>query len=185
MGMFAQKVAEAKPSDNVGLLFEVGHYPVVQADQFKLFTSRKPGREGVEMVAIVCDILESRVESRPAGTRAVSQVLNSLHVGAADDCKRFINSLFSTPEEAKAWIKSLLRTDAEISDQDVAEVLSLEGMASAAQPGRGRLLSLECYTKKNEKTGKEFTKHIWRPVAPEIQAKAAELRAKAGLPPLL
>lgn len=184
MGMFAQKVATAAPNDSSGLNFEEGHYPLVQLDQFKLFASKKPGREGVEMVAIVCDVLESRVATRPAGTRGVGQILNSLHPGAADDAKRFINALFNTPEEARAWIQALLGTGAAVGDGDVAEVLSLEGLASPAQPCRGRLLSLECYVKKSTKTGKEFTKHIWRPVTAAVQAEAAALRAKAGLPPL-
>jgi hypothetical protein len=46
-------------------------------------------------------------------------------------------------------------------------------------------LSLECYHKKSEKTGKVFTKHIYRPIdPPDLQLRANDLRALAGLAPM-
>jgi hypothetical protein len=177
--MFAQRVAEATPNDNTGIFFEQGNYPLVQLDQFKFFQSTKPGREGVEMVALVFDIIQSNVPSRPAGTRGVSQILNSLHAPSADDCKRFINALFPSVASAQAWFGKLVGRP--LTDDELASVLSIEGMSSVGQPVRGRLLKLECFTKVSQKTGKEFTKHWWYPVADETQAKAAELRIAAGI----
>lgn len=166
MGLFAKKVAEAKPSENTGLFFNAGQYPVIQIDSLKYIISKKPGREGTEMFIIVCDVLDSKVADRPPGTRGVSQTLNSQHPGAADDCKRFIQALF--PDVDPATI-------------DEAAITAL---TSSEQPAHGLTLSLECYVKKNDKTHKEFTKHIWRPLTPEVRATVPMLRSKAGLPPL-
>lgn len=164
MSLFAKKVAAATPSDNTGIWFEVGQYPLIQVDAIKLITSKKPGREGTELLVLTFDILDSRVDSRPAGMTGVSHTLNSAHPGAADDAKRFVLALFPNVDP-KA-----------IDDQ------ALIGLASPTQPAHGRLLSLECYNKKSEKTGKDFTKHIFKPVPEELQAQAKELRARVGLP---
>ena len=77
--------------------------------------------------------------------------------------------------------------DVDPAEWDKEETLDPNAEASvvnAAQPAAGRLVSLECWVKKNEKKGTLFTVHKWTPVAPEIQEQAAALRAKAGLPPL-
>lgn len=71
--MFAKKVSEATPSEASGLYFLAGQYPVIQVDQLKLITSTKPGRIGAEMFVAVFDILDSRVQDRPAGMRAVDR----------------------------------------------------------------------------------------------------------------
>lgn len=167
MSMFAKKVALAKPSDSAGLFFLPGLYPLVQIASLKLIQSKKPGREGAEMFIIDCDILDSRCPERPAGTQNVAQILNSQHVSAPDDVKRFLAALFN----------------GEV-DPDSIDEAGISALVSAEQPAAGRCLALEVYDKKSEKTGKTFTKHVWRAPAPELAAKAAELRAKLGLAPL-
>ncbi len=172
MGMFANKVAAAKPSEGTGLYFLAGQYPLVQIDQLKLIKSQDPKKNGAELFIIVCDILESKVADRPSGMRGVAQTLNSNHPSAADDCKRFIWAAFPQFKE----------NNQELDEEGINFLTSVE------QPARGTLLALECYVKPpgpNSKAGSQgFTKHIWTPVGASIQAQAAELRAKAGLPPL-
>lgn len=163
MGMFANQIAGAKPSEGSGLYFLPGLYPVVQIKQLKMFDSKNPSRAGAEMLIIDTDILESRVPDRPAGTQSCAQTLNSNHPGAKDDAKRFFLALGL--EEAQI-------------DENLVKLLT-----SVEQPAAGYLLSLECYEKVSSKTGKKFTKHIWRPIAGVTQEQAPELRAKAGLPP--
>lgn len=163
MGMFAQEIAEANPTDGTGMYFLPGQYPLVQVDRLKLFESKDPKKGKAELFVIVCDVLDSQVQQRPAGTRGVAQTLNSNHPSAKDDGKRFISALFP----------SVTNIDGD----------GVKALTSDEQPAHGRLLSLECYEKVNEKTGKKFTKHIWRSVPDELQEKAAELRAKAGLTP--
>lgn len=172
MSMFAKQIAEAKPSDGSGMFFIAGQYPVVQLKQVKLTNSRDPKKGNAELFIIVCDILESRVAERPAGTQDVANILNSNHPGGKDDAKRFIMALFPGMAETA------------IDEQGVQALTSVE------QPCKGKLLALECWekvstTKKNaDGSPSVFTKHIWRAVSDEIQAQASELRAKAGLPPL-
>ena len=161
--MFAKKVAEAQPSDNAGLYFLAGQYPLVQVDTIKLITSQKPGRVGAEMLVLQFDILDSKVAERPAGMRSVCQILNSNHPGAADDAKRFVQALYPSVSA------------------DTIDEAAIVALTSAEQPAHGRLLALECYVKRSEKTGKDFTKHLWREVPEALQAQAKELRAKAGL----
>jgi hypothetical protein len=163
MGMFANQIAGAKPTEGSGLFFLPGLYPVVQLKQLKMFDSKNPSRAGSEMLIINCDILESRVDERPPGTQDCAQVLNSSHPGAKDDAKRFFLAL-GIPEES--------------IDENLVKLLT-----SVEQPAAGYLLSLECYDKVSSKTGKHFTKHVWRPVAGITQDQADDLRAKAGLPP--
>lgn len=167
MGMFAKSVAVAKPTENSGLFFLPGLYPLVQITQLKMIQSKKPGRESAEMFIISCDVLESRCPDRPAGSSGVTQIVNSMHFGAADDVKRFLVALFN----------------GEI-DPDAIDEAGINALVSAEQPAAGRCLSLEVYDKKSEKTGKTFTKHIWRPAPPDLAARAAEIRAKCGLAPL-
>jgi len=97
--MFANKMASAKPTEGgSGLYFLPGLYPVVQVKQIKMFDSKNPSRVGAEMMIINCDILDSRVADRPAGTQDCAQTLNSNHPGATDDGKRFFLAL-GIPEE--------------------------------------------------------------------------------------
>lgn len=163
MGMFANQIASARPSEGSGLYFLPGLYPVVQVKELKMFDSKNPSRAGAEMLIINCDVLDSRVEGRPAGTQDCAQILNSSHPGAKDDAMRFFNALGFTVEQV---------------DESLIKMLT-----SPQQPAAGYLLSLECYDKVSSKTGKHFTKHVWRPVAGVTQEQANELRAKAGLPP--
>lgn len=174
MGMFARRIADAKPGENRGLFFEPGLYPLVQCKKVKIFPSAKPGREGTDMMAIEFDILESKVEARPAGMQNVSQVLNGAHTGSAQDGINFLVS--ALPEiDPKEWAWDETKKDEE---QGVSLV------ASPLQPARGRLVMLECFHKKSNRSGNIFTVHRYTAVKPEVQARAAELRAKAGLPPL-
>jgi len=164
MGMFAQQIADAKPTEGSGLYFEPGQY-VVQLKVVKQRTSQNPKHPGAEMLIISTDILQSNCAARPAGMQDVAQILNSNHPSAKDDAKRFFCTLFP---DAKP-------------EQITAEVVDI--VTSVEQPKAGTLLALECYHKQSEKTGKRFTKHLWRPVDAATAANAAELRAKAGLPP--
>lgn len=166
MSMFAKKVAQAQPNEGTGLFFLEGRYPIVQVMELKCIVSKNPKHLGAEKFIIVGDILESLVVARPTGMRGVCQILNSNHPGAADDCKRFITAC-------------LPMIDPNTIDED-----GIVALTSAEQPAAGRLMSLECYEKKNEKNGNVFTKHIWRSLDESTQAHAAELRAKAGLPAL-
>lgn len=169
MGMFAKKTAEADPQERGGLWFEPGKYPLVQVDQLKLVDSTKD--EGIEKFVIVCDILQSNVAERPAGMTGVAQVMSGKYKGSFDDAKRFLIACFPDVDPAE-WDKPhALDKDHENS------------VVNAAQPGHGRLLELEAWHKKNPKNGNIYTVHKWSPVAPDIQAAAAELRAAAGLKP--
>lgn len=180
MGMFAQKVAAATPGESGGSLwFKDGEYPLIQIDQVKLVISTHPSTLGVEKFVVVADILDSKVPDRPAGMRGVSHTLNGLHASAAKDCKNFLIAAF--PEvDASEWDK-----EHALNPEDERSIVH-----PTIQPAHGRLLSLTVYTKLNAKGEldrfgkvKQFTVHRYMPVSEEIQAKAAELRAKAGLPP--
>jgi hypothetical protein len=166
MGLFAKKAAAATPSENTSIWFKPGLYPLVQIDQLKMVVSKKPGSEGAEKFVIVADILASNNAERPAGTSGVSQTLNSMHPGAADDLKRFVMALFPHVDPA------------------TIDEGAFTALTSSEQPAHGMLMRVEVYDKVSEKTGKTFTKHIWSPAGGEYVAQAAELRAKAGLPPI-
>lgn len=173
-GMFARRIADAKPGENKGLLFDPGLYPLVQVKKIKIFPSTKPGREGTDMMANEFDIIESKVASRPAGMTSVSQVINGAHTASAQDAINFLVAVFPQVDP-KEWQWDPNKPE----DEQAVNVI-----ASALQPAKGRLVMLETYHKKSSRTGNIFTVHRYTPVPEAIQAKAAELRALAGLAPL-
>jgi hypothetical protein len=81
-------------------------------------------------------------------------------------------------DNVKALLAAILHVEVEQIDKDTS-------MASVSkeQPATGRLVRLEASNIKT-KADKDYTKLVWSPIDDEMQAKAAELRAEAGLEPL-
>lgn len=150
-----EKVAGAK-ANRGGVYPVAGVYPIVQVNACKLIT----GRSGDRFFCAELDILESNVKERPAGS-TMSWLPNFRHESAPANVKTFLAVVNGIPET-------------EVDPEGVAFAVSEKN------PCHGRLVRLEASTIITKNKGLEFTLCKWVPLPPEVQAKAAELRAKAG-----
>lgn len=157
MGMFGQAVAGAQATEG-GVWWLPGKY-LVQIDACKVITSRKK-----ELLFIAeGDNLESNNEQRPVGQRCSWIVKISSDAG---------------PGNIKSFIAALYGERPESITEEVADMIVDEKQ----NPANGRLVQLDVVIIKT-KAGTDFSKHRWMAVPESVQEKAAELRAKAGLPP--
>jgi hypothetical protein len=156
MGMFGKRISEAKPSQG-GVYWLPGQY-LVQLDMVKTITSRK----GEDCFIVEGDNLESTNEERPAGSHC-SQVIPMSQDSAPGNIKLFLAAALNVQEH-------------EVTEEGA------EACVTSDNPLHGRLVRLEVVNIKT-RAGNDFSKHNWRPVTDEFQAKADELRAAAGMPP--
>jgi hypothetical protein len=156
MGTFGRMVADAKPNEG-GVFWLPGTY-LVQIDVVKVVN----GRKGLDYFIVEGENLESTSTERAVGTHA--SWVSSLEMD-------------STPGNVQLFIAAAMNCPKEEVDEEAAELV-----ISPDNPLHGRLVRLEVALIKT-RAGNDFSKHVWRPVPDEIQAKAAELRAKAGFPP--
>lgn len=157
MGLFASKVAGAEATERAGY-FGSGIY-TVQVDQLKAIKTRK----GEDALVIECDVLEASGSTIPVGSRRSQIIMLSWESGPAS-IKKAIAAI------------SGCRVD-EVDEEGIDLAISDE------QPLHGRLARLECNEVETRKGG-TFTQHLWMAIPESAQAKSADLRAKAGLPPL-
>lgn len=156
-GLFADKVAQAEASAG-GVYFDAGIYPILQIDK----VLAKQSRKGEDLAIVECDILDSRVPSRPTGSRA-SWVVNFKHDSAPRDFKAFLSAAAGVPPEK-------------------VDAAGVNASVSSSNPLHGRLIALEVVLVDTKKGGK-FSRHFWRSIPESEQAFASSKRTAAGLPP--
>jgi len=177
MGMFDKKTEDKEPKmqqgydmfsgiDNAKVMekdpyIDPGVYPLLYCSCLKAFQSK---RDGQSFFVAEFDILDSNVESRPAGTR-MALVIN----------------YSKSPEVKLNNIKTFLMrlTDSE-EDEVTSEAFKL--CCSEKNPCRGRLIRLEAVNA-TTKNGAKFLQCSWATVPEEVQAKAESLRNEAGFSP--
>lgn len=156
MGLFSG-IEDANIGGN-NVYFVEGQYIVEVVRAFTMKSRKKQ-----DLAIVECLIRDSTVEQRPVGSKA-SWVVNMGQDAALGNIKAFVaaaNGLDTSDEE---------KVKAEVTE-DVAEFAF-----SDANPLVGVCLSLQC-TNIKTKEKKDFTKHFWEALSPEI---AEELAAQAA-----
>lgn len=148
--------AETQEREERSPFAEPGSYPILFLDTLTVFQ----GRNKIDYYyKAVFDILESRVQTRPAGTR-LTWMQSLRHDFSAGEVRLFLAALMNI-------------------DPEEVDPAGSKYACSDANPCHGRLIRLEAAM--NAKG--TFTKHYWHPVPKEVQLQAKELREKAGFPP--
>lgn len=148
------KIAKAQVSLG-GNYLQPGIY-LLYVDVLKLVETRK----GDDLYIAEFDILESNNPQQPAGSHA-SWASNLKYDASPGNVKAFLVGLTGVKED-------------EVDEEGVAASVSSEN------PYHGFLIRAEGFNIKTQAQKKDFTKFAWETVPPELQAKAEELRAKAG-----
>ena len=148
------RIAEAKQQEG-GVYIKPGVYPILMVDVIKVIKTRK----GDDMFVAEFEILQSKVEDRPAGTK-VSLTHNFRHE--------------TTPNLVKTFFAKMMG----VMDDEINEE-GLRYAVSEKQPCKGRLVRLEA----SKKEGKDYLVHTWTEIPQSTQDKADELRAEAGFAP--
>lgn len=148
---YGAKFDAADPSGGNGPKFPPGTYPRVRIEDVKMHQART----GEDFFIVSGTVLETNNPACPVGTKA-DWVCNMKHDSSPGNVKSFGGALMG------------IRGDDEIKRQITAGVISQ--LISPAQPGRGRVVSLQVVTIQT-KRGSDFNKHIW--TVPDGAAPAA------------
>lgn len=128
-----------------GVYFTQGIYPRVRIDGVKTIT----GRKGDFFFIVNCEIIESEVPGRPEGMYC-DWTVNMRHDASMGNIKSFLDILFASYEELRAFFKDEHKGNYETFISDALERKLLDDLE----------LKLEAVNIKT-KAGGDFTLHRW------------------------